>query len=101
MANLLSASVINILNPLGAESIPNPITCPDVACLIEKVINLISMTAFLIAPVIIIIAAYYFIISGGNPEKIRKAKSLITYTIIGLLVILFSRAFVALIQGIF
>ena len=98
----LLAGAIDILNPLSTEgSIRPPIECDNIVCVIEKIINLITIIAFSIAPIIIVIAGFYFVISGGDPEKVSTAKKIIINTVIGLLVILLSRAFVAVIQSIF
>jgi hypothetical protein len=45
----------------------------------------------------IIIAGIYMIISLGNDEQIEKAKKIIKYTLIGLVIILFSRVLVGLV----
>ena len=93
---------IEFLNPLSSEgSILPPIDCDNIVCVIERIINLITVIAFSIAPIIIVIAGFYFVVSGGDPEKVSTAKKIIINTVIGLLVILLSRAFVAAIQSIF
>lgn len=79
----------------------NPLLCGNFTCLLEVIINFISMVAFAAAPIMILIAAFYFITSGGNPEKVRTAKMIILNTVIGLAVILLSRVFVAFFKSIF
>ena len=66
----------------------------------EVIINIIATAlefTALLAVVMIIIAGFYLILSVGNEEGKEKAKKIIYYTIIGLLVILFSRMIVSLI----
>lgn len=57
------------------------------------VLNLMGI----IAMAAIIIAGIYMIISLGNDEQIEKAKKIIKYTLIGLIIILFSRILVGLV----
>lgn len=51
----------------------------------------------LIAVIMVIIAGFYLVLSMGNDEQKDKAKKIILYTLIGLVVILFSRVIVALV----
>ena len=97
----VSADVIEIFNPLSADRFPNPLVCEDISCVIEKLTNFISLIAFAVAPIMILIGAFYFITAGGNPERVRTGKQVITYAIIGLVIILLARAIVATIQSIF
>lgn len=62
-----------------------------------NVIRVVLNYMAIIAVVAIIIAGIYMIVSLGNDEQIEKAKKIIKYTIIGLVIILFSRILVSLI----
>lgn len=66
----------------------------------QAIINIIkailNFTA-LLAVVMIIIAGFYLILSLGNEEQKDKAKRIIYYTLIGLVVILISRILVGLV----
>lgn len=64
--------------------------------IIRVVLNLMAF----VAVITIIIAGIYMIISLGNDDQIEKGKKIIKYTIIGLLVILFSRILVGLITNV-
>jgi hypothetical protein len=41
---------------------------------------------------------FYFLTSGGDPEKIRTAKKIITYALIGLLIVLLASALIFVIK---
>lgn len=61
--------------------------------LIRMVLNLMGI----VAVATIIIAGIYMIISLGNDDQIEKGKKIIKYTLIGLVIILFSRVIVGLV----
>lgn len=62
-------------------------------------LNRVFFWAGIIAVVIIVFAGYRYIASAGNPEKAKQARNAIFYTIIGLLVIIFSFAIVNIVSG--
>ncbi len=69
--------------------------------LIYRIINFILDIALLLAVVAIIIAGLYLITSNGDEGQKDKAKNVIFYTVIGILLILFSRVIVMLVNSIF
>lgn len=64
---------------------------------ILNVLRIVLNLMGIVAMAAIIIAGIYMIISLGNDEQIEKAKKIIKYTLIGLVVILFSRILVGLV----
>ncbi len=64
--------------------------------IINILITILDYVA-LLAVIMIIVAGFYLILSLGNDEQKDKAKKIILYTIIGLLVILFARLIVSLV----
>jgi hypothetical protein len=58
--------------------------------LLAKVLNFLALAA----TVVVIIAGMYLIVGMGSDDSKNKAKTIILYTMIGLLVILFARLFV-------
>jgi hypothetical protein len=53
-----------------------------------------------ILPIIIIIAGFLFLTSGGDPEKVRTAKRMIFWAIIGLAIVVLARGIISVIKGI-
>jgi hypothetical protein len=98
----LTARAIDVLAPLSSAGIGiiNPLQCEDIICLIILAINFLLMIGLAVFPIMILSGAFYFITSAGNPERVQKAKRIIFNTIIGLLVILSARMFVAVMQSI-
>jgi hypothetical protein len=75
----------------GAITFGSPFALPTFEELVDRIISFISWVAIAIVPIAIIIAAFYFLTSGGEPEKVRTAKRIIFYTIMGLIIILLAR----------
>ena len=94
------ADPLNVPSPPGKTCICNPLNAPDFETLIGNVINFIFMIATVVAPLMILIAAFLFMTSGGNPDKVNRAKDIIVYTAIGYAIILFAWGLVSLLKDI-
>lgn len=83
-----------VVNPQG--SICNEINSGDsgLPATLKTVINVLLMGVGIVAVIMIIIGAINYITSGGDPGKTAKARSTITYAIVGLVVALLSFAIV-------
>ena len=51
-------------------------------------LNLTYFVAGVVAVIVIIIAGIMFVTNGGDPESVKKARNMILYSVIGLVVIL-------------
>jgi len=78
----------------------NPLACATFSECIEKIISFILWIGTAIFPIIIIIAGFLFLISGGDPEKVRTAKRMIFWGIIGLAIVLLARGIISLIKSV-
>ncbi|MFA5013625.1 MAG: hypothetical protein WC520_03650 [Candidatus Paceibacterota bacterium] len=85
---------------VNAEVVLPPPIDPNIMKILDRVFIFLSNIAFAVVPLMIIWAALIFITAGGNPEKITKARQIILYAVIGLVIILFSRGIIATIQWI-
>ncbi|XOB46808.1 MAG: pilin [Candidatus Nealsonbacteria bacterium] len=83
--------IIEILNILNATSF-------DI--IINDLVNFIFYLAIAIAPLMLIIAGFLFTTAAGDVQKVAQAKKIITWTIIGFSIVLFSKGIVALITGV-
>ncbi|MFH1769881.1 MAG: hypothetical protein ABH833_04445 [Parcubacteria group bacterium] len=81
-------------------SIPNPLGADDFGEFIELLSSALLKLAIPIAIALILYSGVLFIISQGVPEKITKARNTLTYTLLGLAIVLIGRGFVSLIQSI-
>lgn len=86
--------------PCPQNAICNPLKVCTFEDLINSIINFIFWVAVVIAPLMIIIAAFYFIFSAGDPGKVKTAKSIIFWTIIGFTIVLLAKGIISMIKGI-
>jgi len=80
--------------------IENPLEYDTLEDIIEAIIRFIRDIALVIAPIMLLVTGLYFLASGGNPEKVTKAKKMLLYILLGLLVILMAEGLVYLIRHI-
>lgn len=92
---LLILSVLSAI-PLfiQAQSIDNPLGDDTIIDLIRNVINFIFRLSLPVGALMIVVAGFYFLTSVGDPEKIKKAKNIIIWTLVGILVIFLSLAII-------
>ncbi|MCK4453849.1 hypothetical protein KAU51_00650 [Candidatus Parcubacteria bacterium] len=81
--------------------IENPISSDSFADLAYNIIKFIFNVALAIVPIMFIIAGLAFITAAGDPEKIKRAKDMVWWTIIGFMVILLANGIIQAIQEIF
>lgn len=74
------------------------ISATSVEAIVGRITNWVFYIGIILAPLMIIIGAFMFLTSAGEPDKVRRAKKLIIWTIIGLAVILFSKGLISLIK---
>jgi len=87
---------LGLLTGIGGIS-----SATNIRDIILAIIAFILDIALLLAVLAIIIAGIYLIVSNGDEGQKDKAKKIIQYVIIGIIVILFSRAIVVLVSSIF
>lgn len=93
-----NASVFNgggVNEGLGAASGVVGVSSDDPRQVIIGVLEAVLNFAALFAVIMVITAGFYLVLSLGNDDKKEKAKKIIYYTLIGLIVILFSRVIVS------
>ena len=82
--------------PKGEVEIEKEGTC----CFMNTLLNVRDWLFYIlltIAAIFIIVAAYYFVTASGNPEQVTKAKHLVLYALIGVLVAFMALGLVSLI----
>ncbi len=82
----------------GPVEIDNPLQHGTFEELFNAVFNFIVWLAIALVPIVIIIAAFMLFGAGDQPEKVQTAKTIIKWAIIGLVIILASRALYTLIR---
>ncbi|MBI2577721.1 MAG: hypothetical protein HYV77_02660 [Candidatus Wildermuthbacteria bacterium] len=74
---------IRLPNPLAADSIPE---------LIVYLINALITLGIIILPIIILWGGIMFLTSAGDPNKVQRAKQILTWSILGFVIMLLSKA---------
>ncbi len=87
-------------SPVFAQ-LQNPIESENFQQFLTVIINFLFWIGLALAPVFILISAFYLMTAAGNPAQIETGKRIITYTVIGLLVIIMARGAVEFIQRLF
>ena len=91
LVNFTLAKAIEIKNPLKTESLTD---------LLENIYNYVVDFAIAISSVIIVWAGYLFLSAQGDEEKIKKAKRLLTWAVIGLVVSILAKGIALVIKKI-
>lgn len=73
------------------------VSTADPRAVVINIITTVLDFAALLAFVMVVIAGFYLVLSLGNDDGKDKAKKIIYYTLIGLVVLLFSRVIVGLV----
>jgi hypothetical protein len=78
----------------------NPLNACSFQDIIDKLIGLVTIIAIALVPLMFVWAGFNFVTANGEPEKIKKAKDIMLYTVIGLAVVLLSRAVISVVKGV-
>lgn len=64
---------------------------------LNRIIDWLYYILLFLAAVMIVIAGYFFVTSSGDPEMVKKAKNLVIYAIIGIVVAFVARGIVTIV----
>jgi len=98
---VLGADYGGATNNIGKYTIPNPIgatTFTEIATNVAK-----YLTIYIAPPIVtimILVAGFYFLTAGENPERVKTARKIILWTVIGYAIILISWGATSIIQDI-
>jgi hypothetical protein len=62
--------------------------------IIASIINIISLIVGIVAVIMIILGGFRFVTSGSNPQEVSKAREIIIYAIVGLIVVALAQTMV-------
>lgn len=79
--------------------IPNPLDAETFEDLVRGVARWFYRVMIPVASIVILYAAFLFLTSGGDEEKVKKAKRAITYAVVGVAIILIGAGFITLIRS--
>lgn len=92
--------LISFFVPLTVQgvTIDNPLEADSFTELIENIINFLFTISLPVGALMIVVAAYTFLTSAGDPEKIKTAKNIIIWTLVGIVVLFLSLALISLLK---
>jgi len=89
------------ISQADAVTIQNPLRHDTFQGLMEAIINFVFTLSLYVAPLMLIIAGAMFILAAGNPEQITKAKNLMIYVLIGLVIVVAARGLIEALKVLF
>lgn len=78
----------------GVSSIPNPLRAATVGEFFAKLIDLAIFAGFIGAAFFIVYGGVMMMLSAGNEEKLRSAKSIITWAVVGFTILILAKVFI-------
>ncbi len=85
--------------PKTGGSITNPLNATSFTELIGGIIDWVVAIGILIAVIMIIYSGILFMTSGGKEESVTKARKALTWSIIGLAVLLIGRGWIGIVKS--
>lgn len=82
---ILAMAQIPQKSNLGIPSLPPPVN-PNLSTAAVNLINWAFGFLMILAVVFILYAAFLYLTSGGEPDKIRRATSFITYAVVAIII---------------
>ena len=89
---------INAVCLPGEICIENPLEADTFWELMENIVRFLFHLSLFVGALMIVVAAYYFLASGGDPAKIKTAKDIIIWTLVGIIILFLSVAFVTFLK---
>lgn len=86
-----------IFLPQSTLAIQNPLGVNDFGELVGSITRFLFNIGLTLVPVIFLLGAFYLITAAGDENKIKKAKNIFQYTIVGLVILLISSGAVSFI----
>ncbi len=83
----------------GPITLPNPLACGDIPCVVGKIINILFDISIPIVAIMVLIGGFQILTAGGNEEKFKLGRKTILYAAIGFGVILIANSVVTIIQN--
>lgn len=98
---MVGTAFAQLPDPEPIPGLPDEAGVDDIKDLIVNLILVVLDFILLVAVVYVIIAGIRLIVSGGDEGQKDKAKNTIIYVIIGIIIVLFARVIVSLVNNLF
>jgi len=84
---------------LTGGSIDNPLAASDFTTLVNSIIDWLIIIGSSVAVIMIIYAGFLWMTSGGNEEKVTKARQTLTWALVGLGILMIGKGFVLILKN--
>ncbi len=83
----------------GGVSLPNPLSVTTVPDLVDKIATFIVELASPVFVIMLLVGAFQMLGAAGNESKFAQGKKTITYTIVGMAVVLAAKGIAAVVKN--
>ena len=90
-------------NPTGGTTVRiiNPLSCGDVECIGEAIINGLFIIAIPLVSIMVLWGGFQILTAGGDPTKFTNGKKTLIYAVVGFAVVLVAQGVVFIIKELF
>ena len=90
-------------NPGGGTTVRiiNPLSCGDVECIGEAIINGLFIIAIPLVSIMVLWGGFQILTAGGDPTKFTNGKKTLIYAVVGFAVVLVAQGVVFIIKELF
>jgi len=75
----------------------NPVGATSFAVIIDRVVNLVFWLGIALSPLFALFGVFHILTSGGDMYKIELGRRIIIFTIIGLIIVMFTKGIIEII----
>lgn len=97
LITIASALVFPVVALATGGGVPT-LQAVDVIEVLNNIVNWLFAILLVVAVIYLIIAGYYFVTSQGEPDKMSKARNMVLYALIGVLVAFVSKGLIELVR---
>ena len=101
--SLISASLLAvpmIILAQGGGGGPAVAPTLDVMQTLNNIVNWLFSILLIVAAIFLIIAGYHFIVAQGDPDRLKKARDMVLWSLIGVLTAFAAKGLVVLVERI-
>jgi len=103
MKKFLPIFIIGFLMTTGfvfAANLDNPLKDNSFKDIIDTLINFVTILAVAIAPIFFLYGGFLMMTSAGDTTKLKKAKDLFLYTILGLAILFLGKGLIEVLKSV-
>lgn len=99
LSGAVFAQNVNPTPPLYITFVPNLLGCPDIGCVVGKILDTLALLAAPFVAIMVLVGAFQIITAAGDPEKFKSGRTTILYAVVGYAIVLLASSVVPIIKG--